>query len=92
MLTLKDIQNAVDAFMKTDYYGFYAGDYIDRRFLYFYTQGTGIPDEVAVDYWRMNSRVVVVTRDFAYHYNGKKYKDYIEFIKAEGVKSDEKTL
>lgn len=35
--------------LRTDYYRFYTG-------------GTGIPDELAVDYWK-DSDVVVVTRD-----------------------------
>ena len=43
------------------------------RYWYFFTAGTGLPDDLAVDYFKDNGDVLVFTRDGNVYQKGERY-------------------
>lgn len=63
-ITLQDIYDAIEKLKE---------DPTPQRYLYYFTGGTGVPDEVAVDFFKDNGGVIVFTRDGNVYRKGERY-------------------
>lgn len=68
MIKRDDILKAIDELVEINN-AYRNSKYDEHGALKFYTAGTGIPDSLAIDFFR-NSNVVVITRDGAEYLHG----------------------
>lgn len=63
-ITLKDIYDALEKLKEVP---------SAKRYFYYFTSGTGLPDDLVVDFFKDNGSVLVFTRDGNVYRKGERY-------------------